>query len=138
MKSTVFWDIMPCSPLKVKRRFGGTNCLHLQGQRIRRARNQSELSLPPAFTLVSCSAYSSTLKIEAICSSQTSVYFQQMTRRYIPEYSTLQLSMYLFKLLHLSGTNNKVHGQLVYSMDFISLSTSFYMFPKFFYLSVRI
>jgi hypothetical protein len=24
MKSTVFWDITPCSPLKVYRRFGGT------------------------------------------------------------------------------------------------------------------
>jgi hypothetical protein len=24
MKSTIFWDIRPCSPLKVKRRFGGT------------------------------------------------------------------------------------------------------------------
>jgi hypothetical protein len=24
MKSTVFWDMTPCSPLKVNRRFGGT------------------------------------------------------------------------------------------------------------------
>jgi hypothetical protein len=23
MKSTIFWDITPCSPLKVNRRFGG-------------------------------------------------------------------------------------------------------------------
>jgi hypothetical protein len=23
-KSTIFWDITPCSPLKVNRRFGGT------------------------------------------------------------------------------------------------------------------
>jgi hypothetical protein len=29
--------------------------------------------LPPAFTLVSCSAYFSTLKMEALCSSETSV-----------------------------------------------------------------
>jgi hypothetical protein len=41
------------------------------------------LSLPPASTLVSCSAYS-TLKIEAICSSGTSVDFQRTTRRHIP------------------------------------------------------
>jgi hypothetical protein len=42
-----------------------------------------------AFTLVSCSANSSTLKMEAIRSSETSVDFQQTTRRYIPEDSTL-------------------------------------------------
>jgi hypothetical protein len=31
IKSTIFWDITPCSPLKVNRRFGETSCLHLQG-----------------------------------------------------------------------------------------------------------
>jgi hypothetical protein len=36
------------------------------------------------------SAYSSTLKREAICSSETSVDFQRTTRRYIPEDSALQ------------------------------------------------
>jgi hypothetical protein len=30
-KATIFWDITPCSPLKVNRRFGGTYRLHLQG-----------------------------------------------------------------------------------------------------------
>jgi hypothetical protein len=38
-----------------------------------------------AFTLVSCSAYFPTLKMEAICSSETSADFQRTTRRYIPE-----------------------------------------------------
>jgi hypothetical protein len=37
------------------------------------------------FTLVSRLAYSSTLKMEATCSSVTSVDFQRATRRYIPE-----------------------------------------------------
>jgi hypothetical protein len=46
-------------------------------------------SLPSAFTLVYCSAYSSTLKMEAIFSSETSVDFQRTIQRYIPEYSTL-------------------------------------------------
>jgi hypothetical protein len=32
MKSTIFWDISPCGPLSVNRRFGGTYRLHLQGQ----------------------------------------------------------------------------------------------------------
>jgi hypothetical protein len=31
MKSTIFWDITPCSLLSVNRRFGGTYSLHLQG-----------------------------------------------------------------------------------------------------------
>jgi hypothetical protein len=52
MKSSTSWDIRVtlCSPLKFNRRFG----------------------LPPAFMLVSCSAYS-TLKMEAKCSSETSL-----------------------------------------------------------------
>jgi hypothetical protein len=46
VKSTTLWDITPYSPL------------------------------PPAFILASSSAYSSALKMEAICSSETSVDFQ--------------------------------------------------------------
>jgi hypothetical protein len=43
MKSTIFWDITPCSPLSVNRRFGGTYRLHLQGRKnISPARNQHE------------------------------------------------------------------------------------------------
>jgi hypothetical protein len=57
MKSSLFWDI-----------------------------RRAVLCLPPASTLVSCSVYSSTLKIEEIYSSETSVDFQRTTRRYIPEY----------------------------------------------------
>jgi hypothetical protein len=47
-----------------------------------------ELCLPPTFTLVSCSAYSSTLKMEVLCSSETLDDFQRTTRSYIPEDST--------------------------------------------------
>jgi hypothetical protein len=32
MKSSIFWDITPCSPLKVNRHFGGTYRLHRQGR----------------------------------------------------------------------------------------------------------
>jgi hypothetical protein len=42
-----------------------------------------------ALTLVSCLAYSSTLKMEAKCFSETLVDFQRTTRRYIPEDSSL-------------------------------------------------
>jgi hypothetical protein len=43
-KSSIFWDITPCSPLKVNRRFGGTCRLHLQGRRISKERNRRESS----------------------------------------------------------------------------------------------
>jgi hypothetical protein len=43
----------------------------------------------PAFVLVSCLAYFSTLKMEAICSSETSVDCQWTTWHYIPEDGTL-------------------------------------------------
>jgi hypothetical protein len=46
--------------------------------------------LPPAFRLVSCSAYSSTLKMKATCSSEMSVDFQRTTWRYIPKDKNLQ------------------------------------------------
>jgi hypothetical protein len=46
------------------------------------------LGLPSAFTVVSCSAFS-TLKMEAIYSSETLVDFQGATRRYIPDDNTL-------------------------------------------------
>jgi hypothetical protein len=44
--------------------------------------------LDTCFMLVSWLAYFSTLKIEATCSSETSVEFQRTTRRYIPENRT--------------------------------------------------
>jgi hypothetical protein len=38
MMSSAFWDVTPCSPLKVYRRFGGKYCLHFEGWRITQAR----------------------------------------------------------------------------------------------------
>jgi hypothetical protein len=70
MKSVSFWDITPCSPLSVNRRFGGT------------------------YHLLACwflaELIPSTLKMKAIFSSETSVYTQHTTRRYIPEADTLK------------------------------------------------
>jgi hypothetical protein len=42
LKSIIFWDTTPCSPLRVDRRFGETYRPHLQGREISRARNQPE------------------------------------------------------------------------------------------------
>jgi hypothetical protein len=43
-KQFYLWDIqvMPCSPLKANRPFGGTRYLHLHGQGTSQARNQRE------------------------------------------------------------------------------------------------
>jgi hypothetical protein len=43
MQSTIFWDIKPCSPLKVKRRFGRTYRLHPQVVIISRERYKSSV-----------------------------------------------------------------------------------------------
>jgi hypothetical protein len=69
MKSVNFWDITPCSPLSINRRFGGT------------------------YRRLLAKLISSTLKMEAICSSETSVDTQQTTRRCIPEVYTFLLSV---------------------------------------------
>jgi hypothetical protein len=42
VKSSIFWDITPCSQLKVNRCLGGTYHLHLQGLKMSQARNQRE------------------------------------------------------------------------------------------------
>jgi hypothetical protein len=42
MKSSIFWDIMSCSLLKVNRRFERTCCLYFLGRRISQARTQRE------------------------------------------------------------------------------------------------
>jgi hypothetical protein len=49
--------------------------------------------------LVFCSAYASTMKIEAICSSETSVDFQRTTWPYIPDKITILSFMEANKLL---------------------------------------
>jgi hypothetical protein len=40
--ASMFWDIVPCSPLKVTQRFGGKCRLSLHGRRISQVRSQLE------------------------------------------------------------------------------------------------
>jgi hypothetical protein len=75
MKSIIFWDMTPCSLLSCNRHFRGTYRLHLQGH--------------SACLLVFAEIISSTLKMEAICSPETSVATQQTTWHHIPEDDTL-------------------------------------------------
>jgi hypothetical protein len=71
--------ITPCSRLKVDWRFRGTCLLRLHGRRISQERNQRGCSYQGAFTLVSYFAYTSTLKMEKTCSSETPVDYQRTT-----------------------------------------------------------
>jgi hypothetical protein len=66
-RSSAVWDITPCSPSKVDRRFEGI------------------ASSIFCFMLVSCLVYSLTLNMEAKYSSKTSVEFRRTIRIYVPE-----------------------------------------------------
>jgi hypothetical protein len=58
MKSIMFWDMTPCSPLSSNRRFGGPYLLHFQGQRKIQQNNEQAICL-----LVALLDFSSTLKM---------------------------------------------------------------------------
>jgi hypothetical protein len=79
LMSTVHWDVVPCNLLQVYLCFEETYCLHLHGRRVSRASKQSKN------VLVACTAYSSTPKLEAVRSSETSVNFYLTIRCHIPE-----------------------------------------------------
>jgi hypothetical protein len=59
---------------------------HILGKDLRISQRwfQWRVLLPTFFPVVSYLAYSSTMKIETICSSEMSVNFERTTRRYIP------------------------------------------------------
>jgi hypothetical protein len=70
MKRSVLWNIMSCSLVKVSQHFGTAYPFHLQGQRTRQARNQHETSIG----MISCLAYSLTLKLDTRHSSKMSTF----------------------------------------------------------------
>jgi hypothetical protein len=89
MKISIFWDITPCSLVKVNRHFGGTYCLHLQGRRISQTKNQHQICF--AFCLLQANfllGYSSSLKMKAICFSKTLADCHQTAQHYMPEERT--------------------------------------------------
>jgi hypothetical protein len=43
LRSSIFWDITPCSPLKINRSCRGKRCLPFQDRRISQAKDQHEL-----------------------------------------------------------------------------------------------
>jgi hypothetical protein len=75
MKSNIFWDGVACSPVEIYRRFGGYTFIFMH-------------LLTACFFLATCFDWLSTLKTEAICSSETSENFYHTTRSCIPEDNT--------------------------------------------------
>jgi hypothetical protein len=66
IKSTIFWDITPCSPVSDNRRFGGTYRLHLQGR-------NNKLSKKPAWKKVA-SRIIRQLEIQVFIGNRREVY----------------------------------------------------------------
>jgi hypothetical protein len=94
MKSIIFWDMTPCSLLSFNRRFGGKYRLHLQGRR--------NMFRKPACHLLArwfAEPIFSTLKMEAIYSSETQAETQRTTRRHIPEDDTPHIPRLLIRRL---------------------------------------
>jgi hypothetical protein len=84
----MFWDTTVCSPLKVNQRFEEHVATIFRFEE--QAKQEASMNLlATCFILVSCSAYSSTLKMKATSSSETLVHSQRTTRRYITEDRTL-------------------------------------------------
>jgi hypothetical protein len=59
--------------------------------------------------MISCLAYSSTVKMEATCSSQTSADIQRTTPRYIPEDRTIEDELFVKR-----GMLPQLHDNLVF------------------------
>jgi hypothetical protein len=70
--------------------------------------SKNKQTLSPPFTLVYCSAYFFTLKMEAVCPSDTSVNTQRTTRRYIPQDGTLQVPSIVSPLYWLDWTISRL------------------------------
>jgi hypothetical protein len=77
--------MMPYSPLSFNRRFGEHIASIFRVEEI----SSAKTSLPPACLLIFAELISWTLKMEAICSSKTSVETQLTLRRHITEDDTL-------------------------------------------------
>lgn len=90
MKSSVFWDITPFSPLShvMFQRDMLPPTLRLMNKPSKKQCERCELLLAICFMPASCSAYSLSLKVEATGLSETSITFHQTTQRYIPENRT--------------------------------------------------
>jgi hypothetical protein len=102
MKNAVFWDVAACGSC-YRRRLGGTCCLHLQGVKNLRARNN--VSSKCTANVVPSSRILSITKMKA-ASSGTSV-LTRPTRRHILEDGILRIEEEL-----LNQRRNRIYARL--------------------------
>jgi hypothetical protein len=105
---------MLCSSVKANLHFGETHGLHIQGPRVSQT-NQHDADralFSVSFMLVSCFTYTSTMKMEAICSSKTYVDFHWTIQPYILEDRTLQI--YRLTTVHEHFSNKIVNSGTLY------------------------
>jgi hypothetical protein len=99
----ILWDITPWSPV-----------------------------LATYFMMVSCVAYTSTLKMQEICFSEMMVNFHRTTRRYIPEYSWIILRLITFLAPPLPASSQSLHLRiclfvcLCYNISYVTLCPNLY------------
>lgn len=79
VKSTVLWDVTPCSLVEVHKYLGQPYCLHLQGCKVSQAITFAYM------LLAGCLVYSLTLNMEATLYSETSVNLRYTTWLHMPE-----------------------------------------------------
>jgi hypothetical protein len=114
MKSIVFWDMTPCSPLSVNRRFGRTYRSHLQGRRNKFNKKPASKQVA-SYLLVSCWTYFFDPE-DGGDMFLRNVGWQRTTRRHIPEYDTLQR-------LHMFQSIELVSSGLLIIPSFMKIST---------------
>jgi hypothetical protein len=109
-KNSIFWSIIPCSPLKVNWHFGGTCQLHLHGWRVSQTRNDHGAGS----LLVSFLVYSLNMKMEVTCSLKMSVDFQITTW-----YCILEKKVVITTALSASNLTLKVDAKMsLYLLSF--------------------
>jgi hypothetical protein len=122
MKSSVFWDIMLHNLVKINLHFGGRYHLHLQGWIAHSA---------SCFMLVSCLAYSLTLKMEV-------VYLFEMSTDFHFTYMTLHLKDRTLQCQQCNNrkSQNNTHVQLQYTWtwNYKSFSCNFHLHSCFYHV----
>jgi hypothetical protein len=96
MDISIFWDIICCRLMKSQRTFRKN--IKPSSRSKSHPSEQSTLFAACIF-LVSCLAYTSTLKMEVTCSSETSTYFYKATQHHIQKIILINIRVYFIFIL---------------------------------------
>jgi hypothetical protein len=123
-KSNISWGVMPCSLIDIYRHFEGKYCLHIQDREVSQGSNQQQANTSKSenYFMLLALAYSLTLKMEAIRSSETSLNLCWVTLQQILELDGNHLICQPDnRFLHITVTSH------FYSSDSGKLSVVVYM-----------